>query len=110
MITYHEINEVLGRMSVLDGRIRELKQMVTTVCKLSDEINLVNDELTIDREHFSSEIRAVEVLQEILTKHVYKRTARTPVDPVKFGDPDTGQAPIGGRPQGAPEPNGDGML
>ena len=111
MITYHEINEVLGKMSVLDGRIQELRRMMTSVCNLSDEINVVNDDLSTDREHFQSEIRAVEVLQDILNKHVYKHADRTPVDPGEFGGTVGGSMPPEAHDHRAPEPNGgDGLL
>ncbi len=110
MITYHEINEVLGKMSTLDGRIQELRQIIASVCRLSDEINIVNDDLTNDREHFRSEIRAVEVLQDILNKHVYKQTDRTPAVPGQINPTKPDSMPPGSHGQHMPEPNGgDGL-
>lgn len=110
MITYHEINEVLGKMAALDGRIQELRQILASVCRLSDEITHVNDDLTTDREHFRSEIRAVEVLQDILNKHVYNQPDRTSVDPRDFGREDTNSVPPTARDRRTPEPNGGDSL
>ncbi len=72
VITYREIKDVLEKIKVLDGHISHLTEVMSAVSQLSDDINTVNDGLAADRRKFNSEIRSVEVLQDILRKHVYQ--------------------------------------
>ncbi|UCE23418.1 MAG: hypothetical protein JSU74_08925 [Candidatus Zixiibacteriota bacterium] len=72
MITFHEIRRVIQKMAVLSGHIVKLNQLLPEVIRLSEKIDSLNEDLTLERDRMTAKIRSVEVLGEILKTHIYQ--------------------------------------
>ena len=75
MITFHEIRRVIQKMAVLSSHITQLNQLIPEVVQLSEKIDSLNEDLTLERDRMTAKIRSVEVLGEILRTHVYQNQA-----------------------------------
>ena len=95
MITYHEIRDVLRKMAVLDTQINHLRLALNKVSQVSNEIDMVSEDLATDRERFNCEIRSVEVLEQILQKHVYGTSDRSADDVAGLDPSGTKSIPAG---------------
>ncbi len=71
MITYHQIKQITRKMAQQAVYVGQLQETLAQVNRLSDLISGLGQELKRDQEKMSHEIRSVEVLDEILKKHVY---------------------------------------
>jgi hypothetical protein len=72
VITFHEIRRVIQKMAVLSGHIVQLNRLLPEVIQLSEKIDSLNEDLTLERDRMTAKIRSVEVLGEILRTHVYQ--------------------------------------
>ncbi|UCD64981.1 MAG: hypothetical protein JSW34_06000 [Candidatus Zixiibacteriota bacterium] len=72
MITFHEIKRVIQKMAVLSSHIGQLKQLLPQMIQLSEQIDRLNEDLSLERDQMTAKIRSVEVLGEILKTHVYR--------------------------------------
>ena len=70
MITFHESRGIIQKMAVLSGHITELTELLPQVLLLSEKIDSLNEDLTLERDRMTAKIRSVEVLGEILRTHV----------------------------------------
>jgi len=71
VITYHQIKQITRKMAEQAVYVGQLQETLAQVNRLSDLISGLGHELKRDQEKMSHEIRSVEVLDEILKKHVY---------------------------------------
>ncbi len=77
MITFHEIRRIIQKMAALSGHIVQMNQLLPQVIELSEKIDSLNEDLTLERDRMTAKIRSVEVLGEILKTHVYQNTSKT---------------------------------
>ncbi len=75
MITFHEISRIIQKMAVLSSHIMQLNQILPRVIQLSEKIDSLNEDLTVERDRMTAKIRSVEILGEILKTHVYQQTS-----------------------------------
>ncbi len=87
MITFHEIRRIIEKMAVLSSHITQLNQLIPEMVRLSEKIDSLNEDLTLERDQMTAKIRSVEVLGEILRTHVYQNQAAAAPDPsrAEFG-------------------------
>ena len=72
MITLHEVKGIIQKMAALSSYIIQLNQMLPEVVRLSEQLRDLNEDLALDQDHMTAKIRSVEVLGELLRKHVYQ--------------------------------------
>ncbi|MEW6412825.1 MAG: hypothetical protein AB1483_10180 [Candidatus Zixiibacteriota bacterium] len=80
MITLHEVKVFIQQMAVMSNYIIQLNQMLPQVVQLVEQIDSINEELTIDRDRMTAKMRATEVLGEIIKTRVYQNTLDTTPD------------------------------
>ena len=80
MVTFHEIRRIIQKMAVLSSHIVQLNKLLPQVIHVSEKIDSLNDDLTLERDRMTAKIRSVEVLGEILKTHVYKNAPSTSLD------------------------------
>ncbi len=80
MVTFHEIRGIIQKMAVLSSHIVQLNQLLPEVVQLSEKIDNLNEDLTLERDRMTAKIRSVEVLGEILKTHVYQNATSTSFD------------------------------
>ncbi|UCG61005.1 MAG: hypothetical protein JSV52_11845 [Candidatus Zixiibacteriota bacterium] len=85
MITFHEIRRVIQKMAVLSSHVTRLNQLIPEVVRLSEKIDSLNKDLTLERDRITAKIRSVEVLGEILRTHVYQNQASAVSNPANQG-------------------------
>jgi len=94
VITYHQIQQMTVKMAEQASYVRQLNEMLQEVAQLSAKINGLGFELEKSQEEMSSEIRSVELLEEILKRHVYGPEAATSsadsLDTMATGAPEAG--------------------
>jgi len=77
VITFHEIRRIIQKMAVLSSHIVHMNQLLPQVIELSEKIDSLNEDLTLERDRITAKIRSVEVLGEILKTHVYQNSTET---------------------------------
>ena len=77
MVTFHEIRRIIQKMAVLSSHIGQLNQLLPQVIQISEKIDSLNEDLTLERDRITAKIRSVEVLGEILRTHVYQNATST---------------------------------
>ena len=75
MITFHEIRKIIQKMAVLSNHIVQMNQILPQVIELSEKIDSLNEDLTLERDRVTAKIRSVEILGEILKTHVYQNSS-----------------------------------
>lgn len=85
MITFHEIRGIIRKMAILSGHITELNELLPQVVLLSEKIDSLNEDLTLERDRMTAKIRSVEVLGEILRTHVYNNQPDAVAEPHSDG-------------------------
>lgn len=77
MITLHEVKGIIQKTAALSSYIIQLNQLLPEVVQLTEKLRHLSEDLTLDQDHMTAKIRSVEVLGELLRKHVYQ-TAENP--------------------------------
>lgn len=74
VITYHQVKGMVDKMAALSTHIGMMQTMLPKVIQLSEKIDILNDELLIEREKISKEIEQVELLEKVLKKHLVRNS------------------------------------
>lgn len=75
MITFHEIKGMMQKMAILSVHITRLNELMPQVVLLSERIDSLNEDLSLQRDRMTTRIKAVETLGEVLKTHVYQNQA-----------------------------------
>jgi len=77
VITLHEVKGIIQKTAALSSYIVQLNQLLPEVVQLSEKLRDLSEDLALEQDHMTANIRSVEVLGELLRKHVYQ-TPGTP--------------------------------
>ena len=78
MITLQDVRTMIQKTAALSCQIGQIDQLMHQVVQLSEELQELNEDLTLEQDRMTAKIRSVEVLGEVLRTHVYGVKTKVP--------------------------------